>query len=205
MKSADYSQVLTQSSVDHCWKTAHDVKPPEFPQVTRRLRYQAGQLGLEISILTDKQNRTVSFLSWETGTCPAHGQSCPYLRAKQVPRCQISGIPGASTTATIVVTGALLLMVCFVSTVSTGSISTEECRTVMKEGRNERSGGKNPSFATQRLRRLVLRSYRRNSMGCARRGRRTADRRVQTRLQIPQATGRVLLDVPNRSPLRSNT
>lgn len=66
-KSIDYSQVLVESATDHCWKTAHNVDPPDFSKVTRRLRYQAGQLGLKISITTDRQKRTVSFLTGREG------------------------------------------------------------------------------------------------------------------------------------------
>lgn len=63
MKNVDYSQDIIKSADDGCWKTARDVNPSDFAQITRRLRYQAGQLELEISIQTDRQNRTVSFLA----------------------------------------------------------------------------------------------------------------------------------------------
>ena len=63
MKNVDYSQDLIKSAEDQCWKTAQDVNPSDFARITRRLRYQAGQLELEISIQTDRQNRTVSFLA----------------------------------------------------------------------------------------------------------------------------------------------
>lgn len=65
MKNVDYSQDIIKSAEERCWKTAQDVDPSDFAQVTRRLRYQARQLQLEISIQTDRQNRTVSFRTWK--------------------------------------------------------------------------------------------------------------------------------------------
>lgn len=65
MKNVDYSQQLTESEEDGCWKTAQEVEPSDFAQVTRRLRYQARQLGLDITIQTDRQNNTVSFRTWK--------------------------------------------------------------------------------------------------------------------------------------------
>lgn len=65
MKNVDYSQQLTESEKDGCWKTAQEVETSDFAQVTRRLRYQARQLGLDITIQTNRQNNTVSFRTWK--------------------------------------------------------------------------------------------------------------------------------------------
>jgi len=72
----DYSQSLTDSAQSHMWKTAEGITPSDFSRATHRLRYQAAKLGLEITIRTDRSRRTVSFLTWEEGTCPAHGSDC---------------------------------------------------------------------------------------------------------------------------------
>jgi hypothetical protein len=61
--SVDYSQALTESARDQCWKTANNVSPTDINRVTHRLRYQAEQLGLRITVHTDRHNRTVSFLT----------------------------------------------------------------------------------------------------------------------------------------------
>lgn len=64
MTTADYSRELRESAQDGQWKTARQVNPADFARVTHRLRYQATQLGLTIKINTDKQEHTVSFLTW---------------------------------------------------------------------------------------------------------------------------------------------
>lgn len=204
MRSADYTQALSESDEERSWKTAHQVNPGDFSSVTRRLRYQAGQLGLQISIQTDRQNRTVSFRAWKLGTCPAHGSDCPNPQFnRQVPRCPIEGVPGVSTIVTIVAIGAILWMVCSVSIVSTGSTSSVNCLQVVKEGRSERSVENSP--AAQRLYRLVLRSCRHRSMGCPSRRRRATNSSIQARVQVSQIPSQLHLDVPHRTSIRSNT
>jgi hypothetical protein len=66
----DYSSGLAKSVADHQWQTAQNVDPSDFSRITHRLRYQAAQLGLEITIQTDRQERTVSFLAWKAGKLP---------------------------------------------------------------------------------------------------------------------------------------
>lgn len=200
---ADYSKVLTESATDHKWKTAHDVDPSDFSRTTRRLRYQAGQLGLEISITTDKQNRTVSFLSWESDACPAHGRDCPNIQGK-VPRCPI-GAPGVNTIVTIAAIGAFFWTMCSVIIAYNGSTSSGNCLAVVKEGHHERRRrAVENSSSTQGFRRLVLRSSGYSTLGRTSRGRRTAYPSFQTRIQVPQNSGRMHLDIPNRALVRGN-
>jgi len=61
--AVDYSDKLNESAQDGCWKTARNVSTEDFSQVTRRLRYQAKELGLRIKIRTDRQEHTISFLT----------------------------------------------------------------------------------------------------------------------------------------------
>jgi len=67
---ADYSSGLAKSVADHQWQTAQNVDPSDFSRITHRLRYQAAQLGFEITIQTDRQDRTVSFLAREASKPP---------------------------------------------------------------------------------------------------------------------------------------
>jgi len=201
MKGVDYSEILTESSTDHKWKTAHDVDPSDFPRVTRRLRYQASQLGLEISITTDKQNRTVSFLSWESDTCPAHGRDCPYI--KRLGRCPIR-VREANTIVTIAAIGAIFWTMCTASIAYAGFTNSENYLQVAKEGHHERRAIEDTSPA-ERLRRMVLRGARYYPLGRTRRGRRATDSGLPTRFQVTQDSDRMHLDVPHRALVRGNS
>jgi hypothetical protein len=57
---ADYEDVLSQLDT---WHTARDVPPDDMNRLSHQLRYQAERLGLTIHVETNKQARTVSFIT----------------------------------------------------------------------------------------------------------------------------------------------
>jgi hypothetical protein len=60
----DYTDALEAGATSGRWQTARNVDPEDVNRLTHQLRYQAARLGLEITIATDTDERTVSFKTW---------------------------------------------------------------------------------------------------------------------------------------------
>jgi hypothetical protein len=63
MKNDFYVAALQDSHARGIWKTALHVEPSEMDSVSHKIRYRARQLGLSVTINTDKEEHTVSFLA----------------------------------------------------------------------------------------------------------------------------------------------
>ena len=67
MNKTDYTEQLRESAKTKRWMTAERVPPVDMNRLTHQLRYQAAGLALDITIRTDPERRTVSFLCSEKG------------------------------------------------------------------------------------------------------------------------------------------
>jgi hypothetical protein len=63
----DFTEPLKFSAATAHWQTAREVKPEDMNSLTHRLRYQAEKLGLLITIHSDPERGTVSFLTSKGG------------------------------------------------------------------------------------------------------------------------------------------
>jgi hypothetical protein len=57
-----YTDAIHESCSKGIWKTARDVDPIDMDSVSHKIRYRTKRLGLQVTITTDKEERTVSFL-----------------------------------------------------------------------------------------------------------------------------------------------
>jgi hypothetical protein len=68
MTVGGYTDALRASAASGHWQTAEGVAPEDMNSLTHKLRYQAEQLRLLITIHTDPEKGTVSFLCSPEGS-----------------------------------------------------------------------------------------------------------------------------------------